>query len=184
THVGIDRFTAGYREEGGAENGEADVEVPVDQEIEGVNRTDCGEHARRLHDAVDAEQGDHHKPGQHHRPEDIADKARAFFLNDEEPDQDDDRQWHYGGRQRRRIDLQALDRAQNRDRRRDGAVAVEQRRADQTDDQQLRTPRSRLGVAGGKQRQQGNDAAFAAVVGTQDQQRIFARNDQDQRPED
>ena len=90
THVGIHRFAARHREKGGAENGEADVEVPVDQEIEGIKRTDGGKHAGCLHDTVDAEQGDHHEPGQHHRPEDIADEARAFFLDDEEPDQDDD----------------------------------------------------------------------------------------------
>ena len=39
-------------------------------------------------------------------------------------------------RELRRIDLQALDRAQHRDRRRDRAVAVEQRRPDQAEDQQ------------------------------------------------
>ena len=51
---------------------------------------------------------------------------------------------HHGGRQRRRIDLQAFDRAQHRDRRRDRAVAVEQRGADQADDQKLRAPGARL----------------------------------------
>ena len=72
----------------------------------------------------------------------------------------------------------------HRDRRRDGAVAVEQRRTDEADHQKLRTPRSRLGIAGVKQRQQCDDAAFAAVVGAQDQERVFERNDQDQRPQD
>src|SRR6195952_2217787 len=48
----------------------------------------------------------------------------------------------------------------------------------------MRAPGPWLGIAGGKQRQQGHDAAFAAVVGAQDQQRVFDRNDQDQRPED
>ena len=72
----------------------------------------------------------------------------------------------------------------DRDRRSDRAVAVEQRRADQADDQQLRAPGARLGVARVQQRQQGDDAAFAAVVRTQDQQRVFDRNDQDQRPQD
>jgi len=41
------------------------------------------------------------------------------------------------------------------------------------DDQQLRTPRSRLRVAGVKQRQQRNDPAFATVVGAQNKQRIL-----------
>jgi hypothetical protein len=35
-----------------------------------------------------------------------------------------------------------------------------------------------------QQRQQRDDAALATVVGAQNQQRVFDRNDQDQRPED
>ena len=61
----------------------------------------------------------------------------------------------------------------HRDRRRDGAVAIEQRGADQADDQKLRAPGAGLGVARRQQRQQGDDAAFAAVVRAQDQQRVF-----------
>ena len=111
-------------------------------------------------------------------------KPAPFLLHHEQPDQDDDGQRHHGRRQRRRVDLEAFDRAQHRDRRRDGAVAVEQGGADQSDDQKLGAPGSRLGVAGRQQRQQRHDAAFAAVVGAQDQQRVFERNDQDQRPQD
>jgi len=90
-------------------------------------------------------------------------KPVPFPLHDEKPDQDDEGERHHGGRQRRRIDLQAFKGAEHGDGRRDGAVAVEQRRADKADDQKLRTPRSRLGVPGGKQRQQRDDTAFAAV---------------------
>jgi hypothetical protein len=122
---------------------------------------------------MDAEQADHQEPGQHHRPENTADKARALLLNDEKPDQDDDGQRHHGRRQRRGVDLQAFDRAQHRDRRCDGAISVEQRRAHQPDDQKLGAPGPRLGVTGGKQCQQRDDAAFAAIVGAQDQQRVF-----------
>ena len=48
----------------------------------------------------------------------------------------------------------------------------------------MRAPGAGLGVAGGQQRQQRDDAAFAAIVGAQDQQRVFERDDQDQRPQD
>ncbi len=84
----------------------------------------------------------------------------------------------------RRVDLQSLDRRQHRDRRRDRAVAVEQGRADQPDDEQQRLPRAGLRVPGAEQRQHGDDAALAAVVGPQDQHRVFQRHDQDQRPKD
>ena len=98
-HVAIHRFAAGHREKGGAEDGKADVEVLMDQEIEGTERTDGGEHARRLCDAVDAEQCDHQEPGEHHRPKNPADEDGALFLNNEKPDQDDDGQRHNRGRQ-------------------------------------------------------------------------------------
>src|SRR5437763_14483656 len=52
THVGIHRFAARHCEKGGAENGEADAEGPVEQEIEGIKRTDGGKHAGGLPDAV------------------------------------------------------------------------------------------------------------------------------------
>ena len=55
-HVGVHRLAAGHGQEGGAEDGEADVEILVDQEIEGIERAERCEHRRRLDDAVDAEQ--------------------------------------------------------------------------------------------------------------------------------
>ena len=133
---------------------------------------------------MDAERGDRQEPAQHDRPEDAADEGRALLLDGEQADQDDDGERHHGGRQGRRVDLQALEGAQHGDRRRDGAVAVEQRGADQADDQQPGAPGAGLGVAGRQQRQQGDDAAFAVVVGAQDEQRVLDRDDQDQRPQD
>ena len=89
------------------------------------------------------------------------------------------------GRQRRRVDLQALDGTEHRDRRRDRAVAIEQRRADQTKHQQ--SPARHVPAwhcRALQQRQQGDDAALAAVVGAQDEKRVLDRDDEDQRPQD
>jgi hypothetical protein len=55
----------------------------------------------------------------------------------------------------------------------DGASTFKQCCADQTDDEKLGAPGARLGVAGGKQRQQRDNPAFAAIVSAQDQQRVF-----------
>ncbi len=110
SHVGIHGFATGHREKRRAKNGETDVEILMDQEIERIERAYRDQYARRFDDAVDAEQGEHQKPRQHHRPENPADEARALLLHQEKPDQDDDGQRHHGGRQRRRVDLQALDR--------------------------------------------------------------------------
>ena len=143
-----------------------------------------GEHGRRAGDAVQAERGDGQEPAEHDRPEDAADEGGALLLDGEQADQDDDGERHHGGRQRRRVDLEAFEGAQDGNRRRDGAVAVEQRGADQADDQEPGAPGAGLGVAGRQQGQQGDDAAFAVVVGAQDEQRVFDRDDQDQRPQD
>ena len=173
SHIGIHGFAAGHREKGSAENGEADVEILVDQKIEGIKRAHGGEHIGSSDDAVDAEQCNHKKPTEHHRPEYIADEAGAFPLHDEKPDQDDDGEWHHSRRQRRRIDLQAFNGAEHGDGRRDGAVTIKQRRTNEADDQELRAPCSGPRIPGREQRQQRNDPAFAAVVGAQNKQRIF-----------
>jgi len=57
-----------------------DVEIPVDQEIESVKWAHGNEHPGRLHDTVDAKQCEHQEPGEHHRPEYIADEASAFSV--------------------------------------------------------------------------------------------------------
>lgn len=152
-HIGIHRFAAGHGEEGCAEDREGDVEVLVDQEVEGVERTECRQHGRCLDDAVDAERGQHDEPGQHHRSEDAADEARALLLHHEQADQDDDGDGYDRRRERGGVDLEALDGREYRDRRRDRAVAIEQRRADQADRQEMRAPGTRLGVTGMQQRQ-------------------------------
>ena len=156
----------------------------MDQEIEGIERAEGGEHAGRLDDAVDAERGEYGEPADHHGTEDPADKAGALPLHDEQPDQNHDRDRHHGGRQRGRVDLQAFDGAEHRDGRRNRAVTIEQGGADEAHHQQLRAPCPGLRIARVEQRQQRDDAAFAAIVRAQDQQRIFDRDDEDQRPQD
>ena len=172
-HIGVHRFAARHCKEGGADDRKADMEILMDEKLEGVERAHGDQHGRRFCDAVDAEHAYHQKPTQHHRSEDIADEARAPALDGKQPDQDDNRQRHDQRRQRGGIDFQPFDRAQYRDRRRDGAIAVKQCRANQADNQQLRAPGPRSGIPGGQQRQQRDDAAFAAVVGAQYQQSIF-----------
>jgi hypothetical protein len=86
-------------------------------------------------------------------------------------------------REQRRRHLQALDRGQHRDRRRDQAVAVEQRGAEQAE-QDHRLPLAAanplIGEDAGHQR---HDAALALVVGAQDQRHVLERDHDDQRPE-
>jgi hypothetical protein len=116
-------------------------------------RAQRGEHRRRLDDAVDAECCEHREPSEHDRSEDLTDEAGALLLHDKQPHQDDDGERHDRRRQRGRVDLQAFDRAEHGDRRRDRAVAIEQGGADETDDEKLGPPCAGLGIAGVQQRQ-------------------------------
>jgi hypothetical protein len=77
-----------------------------------------------------AECGDGEKPGEHDGTEEPADALGALPLDDEKAEQDRDRERQDDGLERRRDDLQPLDRGQHRDRGRDRAVAIDECRAE------------------------------------------------------
>ena len=83
--------------------------------------------------------------------------------------------------ERRRRELQALDRRKHRNRRRDHGIAEEHRGADHAEEKTsaVRRPSARLASAVSDKR-----AALAVVVGAQQDQNVFDRDDDDQRPED
>ena len=134
-------------------------------------------------DLAQPEHPDDDEPHDHHRAEDTRDPLRAAALDEEEGDQD-----RHGDRDHPRLeggrgDLEALDRAEHRDRRRDQAVAVEQRRAEHAegDDRPLRARRQ--AALRQQQRGQGEDAALAVVVGAHHEREVLDRDDHDERPE-
>ena len=71
-------------------------------------------------------------------PNNAATLRGAARLHGEQRDQDDDGERHDVGLEGRRRDLQALDRRQHRDRRRDDRIAVEQRGADDAEQDEAR----------------------------------------------
>jgi hypothetical protein len=77
-----------------------------------------------------SEHADSDKPQRHDRPEQLADAIAPLRLQGEQADQDQRRQGDDVRRNRRDRGLQAFERAQDRDRRRNGAVAVKQRGAE------------------------------------------------------
>ena len=81
-----------------------------------------------------------------------------------------------------RGDAEAFDRAQHRDRRRDHAVAVEQRRAEQSDRDERAV--RRFAALRSDERDQRQDAALALVVGAHDEEQVLDRDRDDERPED
>jgi hypothetical protein len=183
-HVGVHGLAARHGQEGGAEHREADRGTGVDQEARGVPRVERGQHARRAHDAGQAEQADGREPHQHNRAEYLADGLGAAALHEEQAGQDHQGKRHDPARDARHVELEALDRAQHRDGGGDHPVAIQQRGADQAHDQQGRAPASGRCVADVEQRQHGDDAALAVVVGPHDQDSVLGRDDDDQGPED
>ena len=116
--------------------------------------------------------GDRSEPGR--------DRRRAAALHAEQPDQDREAQRDDVGLEGGRRELQPFDRRQHRDRRRDDRVAVEQRGAGHAEQRHREdvAPHDAL-----KQRHQRERAALAVVVGAHDQEHVFQRHDDDQRPQ-
>ena len=184
-HVGVERFDAGHREHDRAERDERDIGV-VDDEAHRVRR-DRAPRAppgpRMISSAPSTPSVD--EPQHHHRPEHRAEPApsrgagrrtarrRITMLTGT-----------MNGCSAGRDDAEALDRAEHGDRRRDHAVAVEHRRAEDAEpDQPPAQPRAVLDAARHERRQR-EDAALAAVVGAHDQRDVLERDDDHQRPED
>ena len=131
-HVGVERFAARHREKGAADHDEG--QRPGAPEVgHGRQRAQRGEHRRRPDDPADAEHARDDEPDEHDGAEQAADPGRAVALDDEEARENDDRQGHDRVLHLRRIELEALDRGEDGDRRRDRAVAIEQRRPDEAD---------------------------------------------------
>jgi hypothetical protein len=183
-HIGIHRLTARHRQEHGAEHAEAHVKGCVRQIAHGVKGIGGRQHLGVTHHACEAEHRDGAEPGQHHGPENPADERRSLALHVEQADQDHDRDRHDVMAETGRIHLEPLHGAQHRDCRRDGAVAIEQRGAHQAHHEDHRAQAPGRGFARIEQCKQRHDAALALVVGPQDQDRVFQRDDDHERPQD
>ena len=182
-HVGVERLAAGHRQERAADHRERQ-RSRVREVSERRQRTERREDRGRAHDADDADDADDHEPHQHDRAEDMPDPGGAVALDQEQQDENRDGQRHHDALELRRMDLQPLDGAEHRNRRRDGAVAVEQGGAEEADHHHRGAAATLLGASRTDQGEQRQDAAFAVVVGAHDQDSVFDRDDDDQRPED
>jgi hypothetical protein len=137
THVGIERLTACNRQEHGREDRQRRGDVRAQHIAEGVGGTDCGQDLGGGHDAADAEHAQHREPEQHERPEDPADPSGAHPLGRKQDGQDDERDRDDIRPKLRGIEGEPFDGTQDRDRRGDGAVGIEQRRPDQAQRRQV-----------------------------------------------
>ena len=117
---------------------------------------------------------------QHDRAEGSPDRRRPERLDREQRQQNRGRRRQHVGLQARRDLLHAFERRQHRNRRRDRAVAVDQRRAEQAGGDNQR-PLMPLDAEQGHQR---DDAALAVIVDAHGDIDVFDRRDEEQRPDD
>ncbi len=178
-HVGVHGFSAGHAKKHRTEDGEA-RDAMVDQERRRIKRIDRDDDVGRLGDADPAQDRDCQKPQQHHRPEGAADGGGAVVLDHEQQQQDDRGDRHRVAGEILARELEPLDGAQHRDRRRDHAVAIEQSGTYQAASDEVAVAAAPFRPG---QRHQRQNSTLAAIVGAHHHQRIFQRNDDDQRPE-
>jgi hypothetical protein len=128
-------------------------------------------------DMHDPEHRDGDEIEDHDRAEERANPRRAVRLDREQADQDADRDRHHIRPESRFDRGQPLNGRQHRDRRRDHRIAVEQGTGEhaEQDDARRPAPLLLLGFAV-DQRQQGQAAALALVVGAHDRHDIFERH--------
>ena len=181
--IGIKSLGSGDGEKHGAKRKQSNDAV-VQQEIDAVERIERPQHARIGGDPVEAGQCDRHEPDQHDRAEQRRDLRRTARLHREQGEQDHHRQRHDIFVERRRHDVDAFDRGEHRQCRRDDGIAVEQRGAD--DAEQRDDAAGPADTANGARckRHQGKGAALAVIIRAQQDHYIFERDDDEQRPQD
>ncbi len=130
THVRVQRLAAGDAQEHAAQDQKPGA-AGSHHETDGVARIHRRNDLGALEDRRNPKQRDDQKPQHHHRPKRTADLLRAEALRREEHQQNDDRHRHDIGLEGVRDDIDTLERAQNRNRRRDDTVAIDQRSAEQ-----------------------------------------------------
>ena len=177
TEVGVERLGAGHSQEDSAQRHQAD-EAVADDEHGAVERIESEEDHRVHDDMQDADDGDCHEPDAHHRPEEGGDLGGAPRLDE---GQDEDRQRNDVRVEVRSGDLQEFDGREHRERRSDDRVAVEQRRRDDAEEYD-EAGRSRRAAHG--ERHERERPALSVVVGTDQEDHILERDDDEQRPED
>ena len=180
--IGIERLGSGDGEEHGTERKQSDDAVP-EQEIDAVKRIERPQHARIVGDPDEAWQRDGGEPDQHDRAEQRRDLGRAARLHREQNQQDDHRQRHDIFVKRRRRDIDAFDRGQHRQCRRDDGIAIEQSGADDAEERDdAGCPADAADGARGK-RHQRERAALPVIIGAQQDHHVFQSHDDEQRPQ-
>src|SRR5262249_41300962 len=116
------------------------------------------------------------KPENGYWSKDLPHSGCAIGLEKEKRDQNRDRHRHHIGIEKRGRDMQSFDRAQDRDRRSDHPVGVEERRAKEAKDKHELSAPNDFADQGGES----ENAAFATIVRAQNKDQIFDRDNKDE----
>ncbi len=180
-HVGVERLAAGDHQHDRREHRHTVPALP-EEELHRVPRIDRVEHLGLHRDTANAEECDADEPEGGHRTEDLADTSGAATLHREECRDDHHRERHDPRLEDRRGDFEALDGAEHGDGGSDHAVAVEQCRAEEPDDQDQSA--AAFLAAGAHQGEERENAALTAIVGPHHEPDVLERDDEVERPED
>ena len=130
---------------------------------------------------IEARGGQREEPDECDRPEEARHPRRAMRLHQEQREQDQDGKRHDIASERRRHHFEAFDGRQHRKRGRDHGVAIKQRGADHAEHDDQRALAAKRAVG---KRHQCQSAAFAVIVGAQQDDHVFDGDDKDQCPDD
>src|SRR5450759_414140 len=185
SHVGVERLRSRDGQDNGAEENESGVSMPS-EEFQTVQRIRRSENLRAQQNLGQSESPDRHEPNDHHGPEYPPDLGGAVLLEEEKPSEYRDGEGEYQVLRLRSHHFQTCHGAQHRDRRRDHAIAVEQRRSDQSQrDDSLAAQGVRVAPLLLKnERQQRENSALAIVVRPHDEDDVLDADDDYQRPDD
>jgi hypothetical protein len=178
--VGIERLGSGDREEHGTERNKPDHSV-MKHECDGQHGIERQQDFGMLHDRNNGSDRDHAEPDAHHRSEKRRNIRGTARLGREQREQDQHGERHHIRLERRGDELDAFDRRKHRQRRRDHGVAIEQRAAH---DPEQHDGAGTVADRALRQRHQGQRAALAVVVRAKQDQHIFQRHHDNQRPQD
>ncbi len=180
TQIRVKRLAAGYRQKYRAQRHHSDGAVGQ-QEMDPVPGIDRRQHRGIVADVNKTHHRQRREPDDHDRSKSRSDPRRAAALDREQHDEDEHRQRHHIVLERRRCELEAFDRRQHRNRRRDHGVADEHRSADDPKRQQGPASSAQRTLT---QRHQRKRTALAIIVGAKQQQHVFGSHDDEKRPQD
>ena len=182
-HVCIDRLCPGNRQEDRAQDDEA-VQPVFEKKTDPVPGKDGGQNLGVVDDLGNAEAGKSAEPEEHDRPEQAAHPGGAPLLQQKQPAEDDDGGWDDIGFEQRGDVLYPFHGAQHRDGRGDHAIAVHQAGGKNAQPHQGPLGGAGLDVFRFDQGGQGQNPAFAFVIGPEDEAEIFDADNEQQSPED